>query len=342
MSNSQLSTPQIHGLHVGCRRIMAFIYHEKQAAALCGVHCLNNLLQGPYVNAGSLADIAHQLDQLERQLMFSHGTDTPEALRYAASDSINVDASGNFSITVLMKAMQNSHNLTLVRRQANDQTDPSTANGFVCNLESHWYALRPIYGVWWNLNSMLPKPSKVGDVYLGAYLAQLALQGYSIFEVQGGCPPPATVQGGLRVPSFGAETNWHAMTELVSSGSGSGSGSGNGSGSGSGSVFPGSGNVLNGGGGGGGGGDMDEQLRLAIAASLGGGGGTGSGGYNSMDPGLAQALAMSRNDEEDDDLQRALAMSMGGGGTNTSTVQDEQVERRKKMAEAAEKRFANK
>jgi hypothetical protein len=31
-----------------------------------------------------------------------------------------------------------------------------------------------------------------------------------------------------------------------------------------------------------------------------------------------------------------------GGGTNTSTVQDEQVERRKKMAEAAEKRFANK
>ena len=81
--------------------------------------------------------------------------------------------------------------------------------------------------------------------------------------------------------------------------------------------------------------------------------GAGGGGFNGMDPGLAQALAMSRNDEEDDDLQLALAMSMGsgggvgggiggGGGTNTSPgIQDEQVERRKKMAEAAEKRFAS-
>ena len=50
-----------------------FIYHEKQSAALCGVHCLNNLLQGPYTNAGSLAEIAHELDAQERELMLSQG-----------------------------------------------------------------------------------------------------------------------------------------------------------------------------------------------------------------------------------------------------------------------------
>jgi len=320
-----------------------FIYHEKQAAALCGVHCLNNLLQGPYVNAGGLADIAHELDAAERALMFSQGVNTPEAIRYAASESVNVDASGNFSITVLAKALQNSHNLNLVRRQSNDTTEPSIANGFICNLESHWYALRPIYGVWWNLNSMLPKPTKVGDVYLGAYLAQLSLQGYSIFEVKGGCPPPATVTGGtkgLRVPSFGAETSWHSVAELLGGG-------GSGGGSGSGNSW-GQGNVLNGGGGGGaGGGEMDEQMRLAIAASLAGRSG------DDMDPGLAQALSMSRGDN-DDDLQRALAMSMGtagsgsgsgvdggsggsAGGSRSST--DDANERRRKMAEAAERRF---
>ena len=60
-------------IHIGYfASIMSeFIYHEKQAAALCGVHCLNNLLQGPYLNAGVLADIAHELDAAERKLMFS-------------------------------------------------------------------------------------------------------------------------------------------------------------------------------------------------------------------------------------------------------------------------------
>ena len=105
-----------------------FIYHEKQSAALCGVHCLNNLLQGPYTNAGALAEIAHELDAQERALMMSAGVDTPDALRYAASESINVDASGNFSITVLRTALQNSHSLQLERRLASNQQDPSAAD----------------------------------------------------------------------------------------------------------------------------------------------------------------------------------------------------------------------
>lgn len=31
-----------------------------------------------------LADIAHELDEVERQLMISNGTDTPEALNFIA------------------------------------------------------------------------------------------------------------------------------------------------------------------------------------------------------------------------------------------------------------------
>ena len=44
------------------------IYHEQQLSALCGVHALNNLLQGPYCGAGDLAAIAHDLDAAERDL----------------------------------------------------------------------------------------------------------------------------------------------------------------------------------------------------------------------------------------------------------------------------------
>ena len=49
---------------------------------------------------------------------------------------------------------------------------------------------------------MLTRPSRVGDVYLSAFLGQLHAEGYTIFEVKGGCPPPATMGGtrGMRVP----------------------------------------------------------------------------------------------------------------------------------------------
>ncbi len=47
-----------------------------------------------------LADIAHELDASERSLMMSQGTDTADAVRFAAEESGNVDESGNFSISV--------------------------------------------------------------------------------------------------------------------------------------------------------------------------------------------------------------------------------------------------
>ena len=75
-----------------------FIYHEKQSDALCGQHCLNNVLQGPYFTAFDLADVAHELDAKERDLMLASGMDTEEAIKFLAEDSGNVDGSGNFSV----------------------------------------------------------------------------------------------------------------------------------------------------------------------------------------------------------------------------------------------------
>ena len=37
----------------------ALVYHERQDSALCGQHCINNLLQGYYYSASDLADIAN-------------------------------------------------------------------------------------------------------------------------------------------------------------------------------------------------------------------------------------------------------------------------------------------
>lgn len=64
-----------------------YIYHEKQQSALCGQHCLNNLIQGPLFTTMGLATIAQELDARERQLMLEMGTETADAIKYLAVGS---------------------------------------------------------------------------------------------------------------------------------------------------------------------------------------------------------------------------------------------------------------
>jgi hypothetical protein len=51
------------------------LYHEKQVAALCGVHCINTLLQGPYFNELDLAQVcaAHTNVAPQPSLMLMDG-----------------------------------------------------------------------------------------------------------------------------------------------------------------------------------------------------------------------------------------------------------------------------
>ncbi len=40
---------------------------------MCGLHCINALLQGPYFNEVSMSQVALDLDQKERQIMAEAG-----------------------------------------------------------------------------------------------------------------------------------------------------------------------------------------------------------------------------------------------------------------------------
>ena len=50
-----------------------WIYHERQQAALCGQHALNNLLQRSVFSPNQLAQIAQQLDR-EELAMYRRGS----------------------------------------------------------------------------------------------------------------------------------------------------------------------------------------------------------------------------------------------------------------------------
>ena len=49
------------------------VYWEKQRAAFCGVHAVNNLLQGQFYSEWDFSEVAQALDEHERKLMAEMG-----------------------------------------------------------------------------------------------------------------------------------------------------------------------------------------------------------------------------------------------------------------------------
>ncbi|KAG2441276.1 hypothetical protein HYH02_010117 [Chlamydomonas schloesseri] len=176
---------------------MSLLYHEKQVAALCGVHTLNTLLQGPYFSEIDLAQIAHGLDALERELL-------GDALGNEASGNVAMD--GMFSIQVLSRALE-SWGLTVLSLESEEARDlkaaPTSAEAFICNLQEHWFTLRRVAdGEWWNFNSLFPAPQPLSTFYLTAFLDTLREEGWTIFVIRGKLP--ATQPGGLEtLPNAG-------------------------------------------------------------------------------------------------------------------------------------------
>jgi ataxin-3 len=71
-----------------------YVYWEKQESdLLCGLHCLNSLVQAPLFNEIELSEIAQNLDKKEEMLL---GTKA----------FTNVNESGNFSLQVLIEALK--------------------------------------------------------------------------------------------------------------------------------------------------------------------------------------------------------------------------------------------
>lgn len=79
---------------------------------MCGLHCVNALLQAPIFDEVEMAEIARALDEEERALLDPESVAALEAAgnmgKGVGADGIsttNVANSGNYSIQVLAKAL---------------------------------------------------------------------------------------------------------------------------------------------------------------------------------------------------------------------------------------------
>ena len=211
-----------------------WIYHERQEALLCGQHALNNLLQAPLLSAGHLAEIAHQLDDLELKYMAQNnegGVHSKDYIRRLQEGSNNVDAAGNFSIQVLKQALAQFLETTTTSTNVDSLphyqpsllkdhglSDVTQIQGFLCHKSDHWFAIRQIAGRFFNLNSTLEQPEPVSHFHLGTEMENFKAQGYTVFCVIEGLPPIAHV--GQYAPNDAGVNvgRWHCMKDLLAAG----------------------------------------------------------------------------------------------------------------------------
>lgn len=180
---------------------------------------------------------------------------------------------------------------------------PAQEQGYLCNLEDHWIALRRLEGSggWWNLNSLEDNPTYLSTLYLGAFLKQLQIEGWTLYVVRGEYPVTPLNHSGA---------SWRYIPDPSESG-GSNEGRGrNGGNTGYRAV------------------DNEEErfqreLEAAIAASMQGTdtassqgeGGVKSSDNNDDDDDAAAASAAadvpppSNEDDEDEDLKLAILLS---------------------------------
>jgi ataxin-3 len=195
-----------------------WIYHERQEALLCGQHALNNLVQACVFSPGSLSEIAHQLDAAELNVMAQNnegGTRSRDYIQRLNEGSGNVDPQGNFSIEVLRSALMTQYGLSLpnIRQEgALEGTDIAEIEGFICNKDAHWFAIRLIHGRYWNLNSTLERPKLISHFSLATEMESLQNQGYSVFCVVKGLPAPCTSAAGT---SRGQPQYWWKEEDLL-------------------------------------------------------------------------------------------------------------------------------
>jgi ataxin-3 len=180
-----------------------YVYFEKQSDdRLCGMHCINSLLQGPFFDLVSLSEIGQYLDREEQLLL---GNQNP--------NYNNVDLSGNYNIQVLTQAL-NNFGCEVIGLKTNEAISLLEKNtnfeALIFNSSNHWFSIRKIDGIWFNLNSTnsLPGPEIISDFYLEAFIKGAEDIGYTNFLVKN-LP---------RLPFINSETyqNLQAYQKLVS------------------------------------------------------------------------------------------------------------------------------
>jgi ataxin-3 len=184
------------------------VYFEKQGGdRLCGVHCLNALLQNPVFSQADLNKFASDVEKQEAALLADPSKPKPPRQMTISSlsnqpKSDHKDDTGYFSLPVLEKALGTKYGISVqnaARRDIIQQINREGLerhDGFVIHLHDHWFAARaipnPQYpGVreWFFLDSLKSGPQPVTENELWGTLQGIIQSGGNVFILTGGRLP---------------------------------------------------------------------------------------------------------------------------------------------------------
>ncbi|CRH02690.1 ataxin-3, putative [Plasmodium relictum] len=157
-----------------------YVYWEKQGNdRMCGLHCINSILQGPYYSEDTLAEIGRELDDKEKEFFKCSN----ELVR---NNSSNVLDDGFINISVLIECLKRK-NILLKNVFEEDLIKIISSNhqdiGYICNLEQHWFSIRKIHNTWYVLDSLKSAPLYIKEMNLKFYFNDV-IKKYHIFSVQ--------------------------------------------------------------------------------------------------------------------------------------------------------------
>jgi len=138
------------------------IFHERQKRELCALHALNNVFQHKEFSKEELDEICLRLNPAT-----------------VLNPHKSVLGTGNYDINVIMAALQSRQYQAVWhdKRKKVSTIDLARVSGMILNTMSsmqvgfvklpirrrHWVAVQAISGEYWNLDSKIKQPEKIGD-----------------------------------------------------------------------------------------------------------------------------------------------------------------------------------
>ncbi|CAF0796286.1 unnamed protein product [Adineta ricciae] len=146
------------------------IYHEKQRLMRCGLHSLNNLFQMPKLFTNhNLESIVREFDK--RKLFNDYRTLWL----------------GNYDLRILIEAINRCgfdvRQIDVYRGESFERLPWDSYFGLLINLNgAHWFTIKNLSGIYYNLDSTLRKPIEIGQrSHLIQYLYRLIRQTRTVY-----------------------------------------------------------------------------------------------------------------------------------------------------------------
>ncbi|CAF1220259.1 unnamed protein product [Adineta steineri] len=127
------------------------IYHEKQRLMRCGLHSLNNLFQIPKLFTN------HHLESIVR-----------EYDKRKLFNDYRTLWLGNYDLRILIEAINrcgfNVRQINIYHGESIDKLPWDSYFGLLINLNgTHWFTIKNLNGIYYNLDSTLRKPIQIGQ-----------------------------------------------------------------------------------------------------------------------------------------------------------------------------------